>query len=103
MPEIITYLVVAGSISSLLILWFARVRKVLTGKKESVLLAAEQVELHLRGCEKARGSPDEQSAQRMMEIVREIYTQIERSYHETLKKPANRIPGYLMGFREFRK
>lgn len=103
MLEVITYFIAGGSITALLIFWFAHAYTVLSGKKESVLLAAEQIELHLDGYEKVRGSPEEQTAKRMIETSIEIYAQIERIYHEALKTPLYRLPGYLMGFHEFSK
>jgi DNA-directed RNA polymerase subunit RPC12/RpoP len=97
---LISYLVAAISIAAFLALWFLNAHKILTRKRDDLLHAEEQVRLHQEGCRQRRGSPDEQTAMRMLETSREIYLQIAKSYHDTLKSPLSFLPGLLMGFRK---
>lgn len=100
MTAAIPYFIAAISTIALLTLWFLNAYQVLSRKKQDVLHAEEQVRL-LRECfNKMRNSPEEASAGRMLETSIQIYTQIEKYYNETLRKPICRFPGLLMGFRE---
>lgn len=99
MVAAISYLITAISTLALLALWFINAYQVIFREMQDLIQAEEQVRL-LRECfDKKRNSPDEASAERMLETSMHIYTRIEKSYNQTLKKPVYRIPGFLMGFR----
>ena len=96
----IAYFIAGISTVALLILLFSTAYQVLSQKREDVRNAEENVNLH-RNCFKSmRSTPDEMSARKMLETSTQIYTQIEKHYNETLRKPRYRVPGFLMGFRK---
>lgn len=100
MTAAISYFIAGVSTFALLAIWFLNAYQVLSRKRQDVLHAEEQVRL-LRECfYKMRNSPEEASAVRMLETSIQIYTQIEKFYNETLRKPICRFPGFLMGFRK---
>ena len=99
MAAVISYFIAGISMIALVAFWFLHVYQILSRKKQDVLHAEEQVRL-LRECfDKMRNSPEEVSAGRMLITSIQIYSQIEKCYNETLRKPVWRIPGILMGFR----
>lgn len=100
MTAAISYFIAGVSTFALLAFWFLNAYQSLSRKKKDVFHAEEQVRL-LRECfDKMKNSPEEASAGRMLETSIQIYTQIEKHYNETLRKPICRFPGFLMGFRK---
>jgi len=100
MTAAISYFIAGASTFALLALWFLNAYQALSRKKQDVLHAEEQVRL-LRKCfDKMRNSPEEVSAVRMLKTSIQIYSQIEKCYNETFRKPVWRIPGIIMGFRK---
>lgn len=96
--------VIAGlSLSALLLCWFLWVYRLLSAKRESVMAARQQLQLHRDGLDQVRGSEREAAARRALEssrdICQSIRQSIRQSYSDALRRPLCRIPGYLMGFR----
>lgn len=95
----IAYFIAGFSTAALLTLLFFNAYAVLSRKREDVRNAEDNVRL-LQNCFNGmRNTPDEVTARRMLKTSIQIYTQIEKCYNETLRKPVYRIPGFLMGFR----
>ncbi|MDD4389567.1 MAG: hypothetical protein PHW03_02055 [Eubacteriales bacterium] len=96
----IVYFIAGISTVALLILLFSNAYQVLSQKREDVRNAENNVTL-LQDCFKTmRNTPDEMSARKMLETSTQIYTQIEKRYNETFRKPRYRVLGLLMGFRK---
>ena len=79
-----------------LFLWFRDVRRVMTQRKSTVESAAGQLSACREKTVRARGDPDAAAVFRRSE---RIYRQAVELYNETLRKPWNWLPAYLMGFR----
>jgi hypothetical protein len=98
MTAAIAYFIAGISIFVLLVFWFFNVYKILSRKRMDVRRAEEQVGLQREGFRQMLGSRDEQAAGQMLAISSQIYTQIEKGYNDTFRKPIYRFPGVLMGF-----
>lgn len=99
MTPIIAYLIAGLSTAALLTLWFVIAYQRLALKKQGVVAAAEQVQMHRNLFRQARGGPDAKAAQRMFDTSRLLYEEAAKCYNKTLKKPIYRFPGLIMGFR----
>lgn len=93
----------ALSTAAFLSLWFWVVHRELTAKKEAVKSARSQLAACRKNYLRARDGPDEVIAQGILNRSRDIYRQSVALYNQTLHKPCNYIPGFLMGFREISK
>jgi hypothetical protein len=91
------------STAAFLLLWFWVVRRELRGRKDTVNSARSQLAVSRKKHMKARDGPEEMDAQCILERSRDIYRQSVALYNQTLQKPWNRIPGFLMGFRDLSK
>lgn len=99
MTAIISYLIAGVSTTAFLTLWFWVVRRELLTKQNMVQNAADQ----LLACRKnyllSRDGVGEMDAETILIRSRDIYIQSITLYNQTLRKPWNGIPGYIMGFR----
>lgn len=95
----IAYFIAGFSTAALLTVLFFNAYAVLSRKREDVRNAEDNVRLLEECFDGMRNTPDEVSARRMLKTSVQIYTRIENSYNQTLRKPVYRIPGLLMGFR----
>jgi DNA-directed RNA polymerase subunit RPC12/RpoP len=94
----IAYFIAGISTFALVALLFFNAYVSLSRKREDVRNAEDQVKL-LQDCfNKTQNTPEEASAERMLETSIQIYTQIEKRYNETLQKPFYRVPAFMMGF-----
>lgn len=95
---------VAAAIStiSFLTLWFITVHHDLRNKADTVKRAENQ----LAACRKTHmlsdGSSDEQAARSILSRSMDIYNQSVKLYNQALIRPWNRVPGFLMGFRQIK-
>ncbi len=95
----IAYFIAGFSTAALLTVLFFNAYAVLSQKREDVRNAEDNVRLLQECFNGMRNTPDEMSARRMLKTSMQIYTRIEKSYNQSLRKPVYRIPGFLMGFR----
>jgi hypothetical protein len=90
----------AISTAAFFTLWFWVVQRELRAKKDTVNSALSQ----LSSCRKkhvlAKNGPAEDEAQCILTRSRDIYLQAVTLYNQALQKPWNRVPGYLLGFRQ---
>lgn len=100
MTDAIAYFIAGTSTFALLTLLLFNAYVALSRKREDVRNAEDQVRLFLDCFKKIKNTPNEASAEKMLETSIQIYTQIEKRYNETLRKPIYRFPGLLMGFRK---
>jgi len=91
------------STAAFLALWFWVVRRELRAKKDTAKSAQSQLAACRKKHMQARDGPEKEDAQFILTRSRDIYRQSVTLYNHTLQKPWNRIPGFLMGFRELSK
>jgi hypothetical protein len=103
LTTMIAYVAAGISTTAFLALWFWVVRQELTTKKDTVKSARSQLTACRKKYLQARNGPEEIDAQGILTRSRDIYQQSVTLYNQTLRKPWNRIPGFLMGFREISK
>ena len=84
-------------------LWFTVCFKELSAKRKSLDSIREQVQMHRRLHMQERGSENDAAAQNILENKSMVYREVEKDYNALLKRPMNRIPGYIMGFRPAQK
>jgi len=95
---------VAAVISAILFLnlWFMTVYRELRIKADTVKRAENQ----LAACRKTHmlsdGRIDEQEAKSILSRCMDIYKQSVTLYNQALNRPWNRVPGFLMGFRQIK-
>lgn len=89
-------LVAAVSTTICLFLWFRDVRRVMRERKSTAESAAGQLAVYRERARKARDDPE---AAAILDRSENIYRQAVDLYNETLRKPWNCLPAYLMGFR----
>lgn len=87
------------STAAFLTLWFVTSHRELARKKQEVMAAAEQVQMHRTHYVQERGSSNAQMAKRMLDTGRMIYVETVKGYNNCLKNPMYRFPGFVMGFR----
>jgi len=63
----------------------------------------EQMRLHERLSGLTRDGPDANVAAGMLETSRMLYREASKDYNRILRKPMNRLPALLMGFRAAEK
>lgn len=90
-------------ITAFIILWFAVSYKEVSAKKKSLDIISEQVQMHRRLHMQERGGENDAAAQLILENKLMVYREVEKSYNSLIKKPMNRIPAYIMGFRPIGK
>lgn len=99
MTAIIPNIIAGISTIAFLSLWFVTSYRELSHKKQEVVAAAEQVKMHRTLRLKECGSSNRQAAKRMLDTSYMIYMETVKGYNSVLKKPINRFPGFIMGFR----
>lgn len=103
MHAAIAYFIAGLSLLSLIVLWFVNAHDELYRKRDAVYKAKEVLHLHQNGYNEKKGKPEEKTARHMLDTSTQIYEQIKATYNETLNKPFYKVPGALMGFKNFNK
>ena len=80
-------------------IWFTTAHAELSAKRNNLAALDEQLRLHEGLYAQSRDGPDERSSARMLETSRMLCREAAKSYNRILRKPMNRIPALLMGFR----
>lgn len=101
MTATLAYLAALVSTAAFIILWFWYVRVELRTKKNIIISAELQHDACLKKLEEARFDSEIKAAKSVLSRSEDIYHQSIVIYNQTLGKPWNNIPGYLMGFKEF--
>lgn len=92
--------IIAGiSVAAFITLWFTVTYKELSVKRISLKTISEQVKVHRRLLMQERGGENDTAAKYILENKLMVYREIEKDYNTLLRRPLNRIPGYVMGFR----
>ena len=91
------------STAAFIALWFWVVHRELRSKYDIVTSARSQLAACRKKHLQTRGGPDEQDAKLIFSRSLNIYHQSVMLYNQTLQKPWNRIPGFLMGFQPMKE
>lgn len=90
---------VAGiCVAAFVTLWFIVSFKELSTMQKSLDTIGGQVKMHRRLYMQERGGENDSAAQKIFENKLMVYRQAVKNYNALLKRPMNRIPGYIMGF-----
>ena len=99
---IIACVVAFISTISFLMLWFLTVYRELRSKKDTVNSAENQLAACRKNHMLSSDSTDEQTTKPILSRSIDIYNQSVTLYNQALDRPWNRIPGFLMGFRQIK-
>ena len=99
MPTILAFFIAGICVAGFVTIWFKTVRAELLAKRNSLIGLEEQLRLHERLYAQARDGPDVRSSAGMLETSRMLCREAAKSYNCILRKPKNRFPALLMGFR----
>ncbi|MDD2483604.1 MAG: hypothetical protein PHQ50_01045 [Eubacteriales bacterium] len=82
-----------------LAIWFVTAFKDLSAKRNSLADLEEQLHLHEALWIQVKDSLDAHASAGMLETSRMLYREAAKGYNRVLRKPMNRIPSLLLGFR----
>ncbi len=100
MITVITCVTVGISIALFSVLWFWIVHRELRNKRDTVKSAAAQLAACRKKHLQTMDSSEEGDVKSILSRSLDIYRQSITLYNHTLMKPWNRIPAFLMGFRQ---
>jgi hypothetical protein len=93
------WLIVGICVVAFVALWFTVSYRELSAKRKSLDAITEQVQIHRRLCMQERGGENDTAAQKVLENKLMVYREVEKDYNALIRRMANRIPSYVMGFR----
>jgi hypothetical protein len=99
MSSIIAYFVAGICGVAFVTIWFRTVYKELSAARNGLAGLEEQMLLHERLSGQTRDGPGANVAAGMLETSRMLYHEAAKDYNRILRKPMNRLPALLMGFR----
>lgn len=80
-------------------LWFVVSYKELSAMRKSLDTISEQVEMHRKLYMQERGGENDAAAKKIFENKLMVYREAIKNHNALIKRPMNRVPGYVMGFR----
>jgi hypothetical protein len=86
-------------VTAFVTLWFIVSFKELSARRKSLDAINEQVQMHRRLHMQERGGENDAASLNILENKLMVYREVKKSYNAMLKRPMNRIPAYIMGFR----
>jgi len=98
-PTIIACLVAGICVVGFLTIWFATAFKELSIKRNSLADLEEQLRFHEELWTQAKDGPDAHLSAGMLETSRMLRREAAQNYNRILRKPMNRLPALLRGFR----
>lgn len=93
------YIIALLAMLAFIVLWCYTVKKELNELKQSVENSVVQVELIRNMISVARHVPELQYADKMLQLSLVIYSETVKKYNRALRKPFNRPPALLLGFK----
>lgn len=99
MKEPILLLVALFGIVAAFLLWLRITKLELRQKMDAVNSAQSQLNACRMFLSDLKDGPDAERVQAVDRQCRDIYRQAAVMYNETLQRPANRIPGWILGYR----
>ena len=92
------WLVAGICVLAFIALWFTVSYRELSAKRKSLEAIREQVKIHRMLYMQERGGENDAAAQNVLENKLMVYREVKKDYNALLKKPMNRISGFIMGF-----
>lgn len=92
------WLIAGICIVALVTLWFSVSYRELSAKRKSLDAISEQVQIHRRLCMQERGGENDAAAQKVLENKLMVYREVEKDYNDLIRRMANRVPSFFMGF-----
>ena len=86
-------------VTAFVTLWFIVSFRELSAKQKSLDTISEQVHMHRRLHMQERGGENDTASHKILEHKLMVYREIVKDYNILIKRPMNRIPAYIMGFR----
>ena len=99
MPTFIACFIAGICVAGFVTIWFTTAYKELSAKQNSLADLEEQMRLHEGLYLQAMDGTDAPLSAGMLETSRMLYREAAKSYNKILRKPINRIPSLLMGYR----
>ncbi len=99
MPILITYIVAGIFAAGFVTIWFTTAYAELSAKRNCLADLYEQLRLHEGLYAQTWDGPDARSSAYMLETSRLLLREALKSYNCILRKPMNRVPALIMGFR----
>lgn len=103
MHTLIACFVAGICVAGFVTIWFSTAVKELSAKRNSLAALEEQLRLHEGLYAQTMDGSDAQPSARMLETSRMLCREAVKSYNLILRKPMNRFPALLMGFRRVEK
>jgi len=103
MSTLTVYFIEGNFTAGFVTIWFWTAYGELLAKRNCLADLNGQLRLQERLYARARGGPDTQSANGMMETNRMLYREKLKDYNSILRKPMNCLPALLMGFRQIKE
>lgn len=100
MPTLIACFIAGICVAGFLTIWFTTAYKELSAKRNSLSDLEEQLRLHEGLYAKTMDGPDARAAAGMLETSRMLYQEAAKGYNRILRRPMNRFPALLLGFRK---
>jgi Tfp pilus assembly protein PilV len=98
-PTLIACFIAGICVAGFITLWFKTAHQELSAKHSSLTDLESQLHLHEQLAAQVRAGPDAQAAANMLETSRMLCREAAKGYNRVLRKPMNRIPALLMGYR----
>lgn len=99
MPTLIACFIAGICVAGFVTIWFSTAFKELSAKRNSLVALEEQLDLHEGLHAHTIDGPDAQSSAGMLETSRMLCREAAKSYNSIRRKPMNRFPALLLGFR----
>ena len=99
MTTIIAWFIAGICVAGFVTIWFTTACAELSTKRNSLTALEEQLHLHEGLYTQTKDGPDARSSAGMLETSRMLCREAAKSYNRILRKPMNRIPALLLGFR----
>ena len=100
MPTLIASFIAGICVVGFVTIWFTTAFKELSAKRNSFADLEEQLRLHERLYAQSRDGPDACASAGMLETSHMLWREAAKSYNSILRKPMNRFPALVMGFRD---
>lgn len=95
----LAYFIAGISTAGFVTIWFVTSGKEMARARRSVEGAMQQLQLQEDTYPQVRDGPHEKAAANSRETARMIYRETAKNYERTRRKPMNRLPALLLGYR----
>lgn len=99
MPDLIACFIAGFCLSGFVAIWLSTAYKELSAKRTGLIDLENQLHMHEQLASAAMEGPEAVTAYGMLKTSRMLYREAAKGYNYILRKPLNRIPALLMGFR----